>query len=198
MVQYDIDERERIDEALITAVSEAGDVNAFQLLFERYAPVVQGFARKMVNEDALAEEVVQETFWRVWRNAAQYNPDMASFATWMFNIARNLCIDMLRRQRRAPVQSLQEEEEQGRPLADEMDVVATTAAMLQHEHVQNALQELPPDQQDIILWVYFQGKTRRQIAQETGIPFGTINTRARLALEKLRRHLQPYGFEEAE
>lgn len=204
VTQHETDERNRIDLALITAVSQTGDTHAFRTLFERYAPVVKGFTTKILGDEALAEEIVQETFWRVWHNAPSYDAEKASFATWMFNIARNLGIDALRRYRRAPVQPLEaEDEEQGkwRPFhgepVEEDDLGREMATLQHHRQIHSALQRLPLEQQDIIEWVYFQGKTRRQIAQEQDIPLGTINTRARLALEKLRRLLQESGVEEA-
>jgi RNA polymerase sigma-70 factor, ECF subfamily len=200
---HELHERNQIDLGLMTAVSQTGDTHAFRTLFERYAPIVKGLSYKIIGDEALAEEIVQETFWRVWHNAPSYDAEKGSFATWMFNIARNLGIDALRRYRRTPAQPLEaEDEEQGkwRPFDGELvedDLGRGLLADYQHRHVHLALQQLSPKQQDIIEWTYFQGKTRRQIAQEQDLPLGTINTRARLALENLRRILHEQGVEEA-
>ena len=78
---------------------------------------------------------------------------------------------------------------------DDHDVADTALSLLRHKQVHGAITALPSEQRDVVEWIYFQGKTRRQIAQEQNIPFGTINTRARLALDKLKRVLQAQGFE---
>ena len=196
----DLDEREVTDEALIAIVTQSGDVNAFRRLFERYSAIVMGLAYKMVGDHALAEEIVQETFWRVWHNAPSYNQEKGSFSTWMFGIARNLCIDALRRYKRVQIQSLEIDDAHqwsksevvfAAPAVDTAEVANT---LIRHEHVRDAMEKLPPEQRDVIHWVYFQGKTRREIAAEQNIPFGTINTRARLALQKLKSALQSRGF----
>lgn len=201
-----VDESRLTDEQLLQAVKDMGDIKAFQQLFERYSSTVMGLAYKLVGDHALAEEITQETFWRVWRNATSYNSERALFATWMFGIARNLCIDNLRKHGRVYLQSLSEDDDhndahtvsinQVKALQDAADSTAElTNTLIKHEHVHLALAELPSDQRDVIEWVYFQGKTRREIAQEQEIPFGTINTRARLALQKLKVALQDRGFE---
>jgi RNA polymerase sigma-70 factor (ECF subfamily) len=111
----------------------------------------------------------------------------------LFRIARNLAIDLLRR-RKFTLESLHIGTTIERHLVAEHDVVETAWVSLQQEQVHLALAELPPEQRDVINWIYFQGKTRREIAQEKEIPFGTINTRAKLALDKLRRALQAQGY----
>lgn len=190
------------DEALLRLVGR-GDVAAFRTLYERHGARVNGLCYKILGDVALAEEVTQETFWRVWRHVDGFEAARGSFQNWMFGIARNLAIDVLRRRKRMPVEPLHparpDRDAAGRQLPAAHDVVETAWASLQQEQVQAALAELPPEQRQVIEWIYFQGKTRREIAQEEDIPFGTINTRARLALDKLRRALQAngYGLEEA-
>lgn len=196
--QADLNMNELSDEQLVQHVT-SGEVFAFRQLYDRYGSRVLGLSLKIVGDRALAEEVTQETFWRIWRNATGYHSGRGTFQNWMFGIARNLSIDMLRRHKRVRLESLSEtfagSEARPRQLQDEHDVVETAWACLQQEQVHEALAQLPEEQRDVIEWIYFQGKTRREIAQEQDIPFGTINTRARLALQKLRQALQANGYE---
>ncbi len=175
------------------------DVPAFRQLYERYGGRVLGLSIKIVGDHALAEEIAQETFWRIWHHAEAFHTTRGTFQNWLFGIARNLAIDMLRRQRQVRVEPLAELQADGhgrtRPLQDEQDVVESALLSVQQRHVQEALACLPEEQRQVVDWIYFQGKTRREIALEMGIPFGTINTRARLALQKLRHALVEQGYE---
>jgi RNA polymerase sigma-70 factor (ECF subfamily) len=143
---------------------------------------------------------MQETFWRIWHNASSFNLQRGSFPNWMFGIARNLSIDILRRGQKIQMHALPEMHQEHAMLShhytDDHDVADAALVLLRHEKVHSALAELPTEQRDVVEWIYFQGKTRRQIAQEQDIPFGTINTRARLALDRLKRVLQTQGFED--
>lgn len=188
------------DEQLLKHVAD-GEVTAFKTLFDRYGARVTGFCVKLLNDHSLAEDTCQETFWRIWNNAATFNEQRGNFQSWTFGIARNLCIDIIRRRN-----SLLEPLPNGRAEQMEMlhrldsgvDVVEATWVSLQQQQVHLALAELPAEQRDVIEWIYFQGMTRREIAKEKNIPFGTINTRAQLALDKLQRALRAngYGLEE--
>lgn len=186
------------DEQLLQRIT-LGETPAFRQLYDRYGSRVLGLSTKIVGDRALAEEVTQETFWRIWRHAAGYNAGRGTFQNWMFGIARNLSIDMLRQHKRVRLESLSETNEGSGPLPrqlqDDHDVVESAWESLQQEQVHQALMCLPEEQRDVINWIYFQGKTRREIAQEQNIPFGTINTRASLALQKLRQALQANGYE---
>lgn len=187
------------DEELMRRVTNE-DVPAYRTLYDRYGPVVKGLAYKILRDEAVAEEIMQETFWRVWDNATSFDCDRGTFTNWMFGIARNLAIDTLRRGRNIAWHSLPvsdvEQAEYSTQLQSSQDVFESTWLSMRHSQVRTALTELPEEQRDVINWIYFQGKTRRQIAEEQNIPFGTINTRARLALEKLKRSLQAQGYEE--
>ncbi len=189
---------EHSDEQLVQRVT-VGEAPAFRQLYERYGSRVMGLSIKIIGDHALAEEVTQETFWRIWHNADAFHEGRGTFQNWMFGIARNLSIDMLRKHKRIRLESLSEpsadHDKPVRQLQDEHDVVESAWASLQQEQVHAALECLPEDQRNVIDWIYFQGKTRREIALEQNIPFGTINTRAQLALKKLRQALQDNGYE---
>lgn len=183
------------DEQLITQVAR-GDTAAYETLFDRYGSAVMGLALKITGDRALAEEVVQETFWRVWRKADLFLTQRGAFTNWFFGIARNLCIDLLRRQRTQgrPVDQMDQSMEQ---TADPSpDVPEAAWVKVKHQQVRAAIETLPKDQRFVIEMAYFRGMTRQEIAQTTGEPLGTIHTRARLALQKLREQLQMQGFEE--
>lgn len=194
---------ELTDEALIHLVQTEGNIHAFRQLYTRYVPIVVGLSTKIVGDTALAEEIAQETFWRVWHNAASYQLERGTFANWMFGIARNLSIDALRRYKKMPTRPFvldefdrEEQHHDLKWLSSDGDEVADTAWMRwRQKEIVAAMDELPPEQRDVIVWVYFQGKTRREIASQEDIPFGTINTRTRLALDKLRRILEGRGIE---
>jgi RNA polymerase sigma-70 factor (ECF subfamily) len=187
------------DQQLMVLVIQQ-DVAAYKTLYERYKRSVLGLSYKILQDRGAAEEVMQETFWRIWQNAASFDTQRGSFPNWMFGIARNLSIDIVRRGQKIKMQALpdvhHENVESSPHYRDDHNVADAATLLLQHEQVHLAMTSLPEEQRDVVEWIYFQGKTRRQIAQEHDIPFGTINTRARLALDKLKRALEAQGFED--
>ncbi len=187
--------KEWSDEQLIAQVAR-GDTAAYEMLYDRYCSAVMGFALKITGDQSLAEEVVQETFWRVWRKADLFQTQRGAFTSWFFGITRNLSIDMLRRQK-TQVQPVSETDQIIEQTADPSTDVPEAAWLRQrHQQMRTAIETLPKDQRSVIEMAYFRGMTRQEIAQATGEPLGTIHTRARLALQKLREELQMQGFEE--
>src|SRR5215207_681865 len=185
------------DEALVTKVAR-GDSAALEVLYDRYAATVLGIALKVLGEQALAEEVLQETFWRVWRSAATYQVERGTFTSWLFRIARNLAIDTYRRRNVRPQAIVSVDGSD--PILDEtadptMDVAEQAQSSLMNRQVRKALAALPGVQRQVIEMAYFYGMTRQEIAEATGEALGTIHTRARLALQKLRGELDRDEFE---
>ncbi|MEM7334417.1 MAG: sigma-70 family RNA polymerase sigma factor [Chloroflexota bacterium] len=181
---------------LILLVANERDTDAYQLLFKRYASSVLGLSYRMIGDRAKAEEITQEVFWRVWQNADTFNTQRGTFTSWMFSIARNLSIDHIRRQKKVIMESLPDTNhdlEESKYFKAEDNVSEEAWLSLRHDHVRQALKSLPTDQKNVVEWIYFQGKTRREIAEEKNIPFGTINTRAKLAVKKLRQALEVAG-----
>lgn len=175
-----------------------GEAAALEILYDQYASAVMGLALKMLGDRAAAEEVVQETFWRVWRNANSYRAQQGNFTTWLFGITRNLAIDAWRRRKARPQPIFDQDEEQQleqnpdpRP-----DVTETTWINMKHSQVRQALNMLPPNQRQVVEMAFFWGMTRQEIAEKIGVPLGTVHTRARLGLQKLKEALQAQGFEE--
>mgnify|MGYP005864954267 CR=1 FL=1 len=176
----------------------AGDSAALELLYDRYAAAVLGLAFKMLGDRTLAEEVTQETFWRVWRSAETFQSRQGKFSSWLFGITRNLCIDSWRRRqvRPQPVADPAVEPDSGQLPDTSLDVAETAWTAIKHKQVRAALEALPPVQRHVIELAYFWGMTRQEIADQTNVPLGTVHTRARLALQKLREALKEQGFED--
>lgn len=183
------DETRAEDDLLIRQVA-AGDRRAFETLYDRYSPAVFGVALKMLGEREAAEEAVQEIFWRIWQRAASFDSSRA-FAPWLFGIAHNYSIDELRRRRVRP-QAVYEEDD--RPILseipDETDVGEAAVLGDQRRIVRAALDQLPEEQRQALLLAYFGGLTQQEIAATLGNPLGTVKTRMRLGLQKLRTLLQ--------
>jgi RNA polymerase sigma-70 factor (ECF subfamily) len=185
------------DEVLVIKVAR-GDTAALESLYDRHASVVLAIALRVVGERAAAEDVLQETFWRVWNSAATYQSQRGSFTSWLFRIARNLAIDLYRRRSVRPqtVENLDEDS----PILDNVpdpdaDVVELAQSDLQNQQIHEALTSLPPEQKQVIELAYYYGMTRQEISEMTGEALGTIHTRARLGLQKLRAMLEREEFE---
>jgi RNA polymerase sigma-70 factor (ECF subfamily) len=180
------------DEILIARVTR-GDRAALEALYDRHAARVMGVCVQIIADQAAAEDVLQETFWRVWQNAATYQSQRGSFTGWLFRIARNLAIDVYRRDRSRPLAIT--ETTDADPILDQIpdldvNVSEQTQANLDAQQVRNALKNLPREQRQVIELAYFYGMTRQEISEATGEALGTIHTRARLGLQKLRRELE--------
>lgn len=183
------------DELLMAAVA-AGDAQALEQLYTRYSRVAFGLALRILTSAEPAEDVVQEAFWRVWNRAATFQSGSGQFAPWLFGIVRNLCIDELRRRQSRPSRVAGSTDEQLLlALPDtqpSIDVV--TWETERRRLITSALDELPPDQRQVIELAYFGGLSQREIADKLNNPLGTVKTRVRLALQKLKGTLQHHGI----
>ncbi|HFC11239.1 MAG TPA: sigma-70 family RNA polymerase sigma factor [Anaerolineae bacterium] len=169
---------------------QQGDQAALSTLYDRYAPIVLGVLTRIIGERPAAEEVLQEVFWRIWDKSASFDASKGKFKSWLFSIARRKAIDAVRRRKVRPQPMKSDSAELMLSMqASETDVSATVEHTLLADTIQTALQILPAEQRLVIEMAYFQGKTRREIAAETNTPLGTIHTRARLALKRLRQSL---------
>ena len=173
------------------------DGQALEALYRRYAAAALGLSRRILGDRGAAEDILQEAFFRVWDRSATFDPRRGPFTTWLFTITRRLCIDRLRRQTvRPPVVDLPEADD-GAPiemLSEPAAGVAEAAhARSLRASVLKALHTLPRDQGEVLLLSYFGGYSRREIAARLGQPEGTIHTRARLGLQKMRAALRALG-----
>ena len=185
------------DDALLAQVAR-GDSDALEALYERHAPTVFAISLKVIGNRAAAEDVLQETFWRVWRSARTFEPQRGSFTSWLFRIARNLAIDAFRRQNVRPMEIISAEDPD--LLLDQLsdpdaNVAGQAQSAIENRLVRDALATLPRVQRQVIEMAYFYGMTRQEIAEVTGEALGTIHTRARLGLQKLREELERNEFE---
>ena len=182
------DAREDDDQLITRAV--AGDRDAFESLYDRYSAAVFGVALKMLGDREVAEDAVQEIFWRVWRRLASFDRSRA-FAPWLFGIAHNYCIDELRRRKVRP-QPVYEDDDHPilSDIPDDVDVGEAAALADQRRILREALDQLPEEQRQALLLAYYGGLTQQEIAARLGNPLGTVKTRMRLGLQKLRALLQ--------
>jgi RNA polymerase sigma-70 factor, ECF subfamily len=184
------------DEALLARVA-AGDSRALETLYDRYSRVVYGTALRILGATELAEEVVQETFWRVWRRSSTFQPGRGQVSSWILGIAHNLAIDELRRQRARPSPVYDEEDRPVlRDLEDSrMDVAGAALEEEQRRLISAALEQIPTEQREAIELAYFGGLSQSEIAARLQNPLGTIKTRIRLGLQKLRDILSSQGYQ---
>jgi RNA polymerase sigma factor (sigma-70 family) len=169
--------------ALVARVRDTQDKAAFAELFRHFAPRVKAFLMKSGAGATLAEECAQDVMATLWQKAHLFDPERASVATWVFTIARNRRIDALRKSRRA------EPEELDWGPAPEPDQAEVMEAQQETEKLGRALAGLPERQRTLIERAYYGDLSHSEIAAETGLPLGTIKSRIRLALDKLRHEL---------
>ena len=165
---------------LIWKVETQKDVSAFEELFTHFAPRVKAFLMKSGADPQMSEECSQEVMATVWRKAHLFDPSRASASTWIFTIARNKKIDAIRKQNRPEPEQLFSEEDY------EPDQESTIELQQETERLATALGELPEKQRVLIEKAYLGELSHSEIAEITGLPLGTIKSRIRLALEKLR------------
>jgi RNA polymerase sigma factor (sigma-70 family) len=170
--------------AQIYAIRDKQDQAAFAELFAHFAPRVKGFLMKSGADASLAEECTQEVMATLWRKAHMFDPRRASASTWIYTIARNRKIDALRKQRRPEPEDL--------PWGPEAEPEQADAIGLKQETEQLAvaIKELPEKQRSLIEQAYYGDLSHSEIAEITGLPLGTIKSRIRLALERLRHAMK--------
>jgi RNA polymerase sigma-70 factor (ECF subfamily) len=170
---------------LMDQVATHQDTQAFSLIFKHFSPRVKSFllAAGLSAEDA--EECAQQTLISVWEKSQSYNPKAAALSTWIYTIARNKKIDHFRKIQR---QTIEPEFFETAPTSEDSAEVQT---LQQEEHTQlySFIEQLPPLQKEVIQKAYLDEKTHTEISEETGLPLGTIKSRLRLGLEKLK-HLE--------
>jgi RNA polymerase sigma-70 factor (ECF subfamily) len=170
------------------------DLIAFEALYDRYGDLVYSVSLRIVGDTYVAEDVTQDVFLRVWRRPDQFDLSRGKFVTWLLSVARNRSIDQRRSQsRRLRHEALPatEEDEDVLPSEDARDDPAL-ATVLSEERaaVREALAVLPPEQKLAIQLAYFGGMTQQEIANTLGQPLGTVKTRMRLGMQKMRHALE--------
>jgi RNA polymerase sigma-70 factor (ECF subfamily) len=175
------------DGALIDLIA-GQDAGALSALYDRHSRLVYSIAIQMLGDGGRAEEVTLDVFTRLWENAASYDPARAKVRTWIVSMARNRAIDVLRRIGARPEGSSVPLSDVGHQLeANGVTPEEAVEKTLEAERVREALAELPPEQEHVITLAYFRGYTQSEIADTLNLPLGTVKTRIRLGMEKLRR-----------
>jgi RNA polymerase sigma-70 factor (ECF subfamily) len=178
------------DAELVTLVTEKNPV-ALEVLYKRYSRIVYSFGLRIVGDPQIAEELLQEVFFRTWRQGALFRSSRGAFVTWLLSITHNMAIDELRKRNRRPQKADSEEPEALlAAMADtSQDVEQEVWLSSLRATISEAMQTLPPAQRVTIEMAYFQGLTQREIAERLSEPLGTIKTRMRLGIQKLREQL---------
>ncbi len=170
------------------------DLGAFEALYDRYGDLVYSVSLRVVGDTYVAEDVTQDVFMRVWRRPDQFDLQRGKFVTWLLSVARNRSIDHRRsqsRRMRHETMPAGDEEEDGLPSEDRRDDPALATVLAdERAAVRKALEVLPPEQKLAIQLAYFGGLTQQEIANKLGQPLGTVKTRIRLGMQKMKGALQ--------
>ncbi|WP_336367407.1 sigma-70 family RNA polymerase sigma factor [Marinobacter sp. C2H3] len=175
---------------MLERVGKSQDREAYHKLFEHFGPQIKYYA--MANGLAShAEELVQEVFVSIWRRSCLYDWRKAAASTWIFTIARNQRIDMLRKMQRTSAEMPVETEDLWQiPGENENEPVTSLHRLMSERRIRESLSHLPEEQITVIAKVYMENKSHQMVADELDIPLGTVKSRVRLALNKLRVILQ--------
>jgi RNA polymerase sigma-70 factor (ECF subfamily) len=183
LISLGSDEKEQPNfSVLLLSIGQIQDRAAFADLFQHFAPRVKSYMLKLGSADGMAEELAQQTLLQVWRKAQLFDPDKAAASTWIFRIARNIRIDVLRKQKHFfdddfDLAKIEDEQE---------DAEVKISREQKIRHVALALAKLPQDQAKIIRMSFYDGLSHGEIAKQLELPLGTVKSRIRLAFGRLR------------
>ena len=172
--------------SLIETIAEHKSRDAFAELFKHFAPRLKGYLMRLGSSDPQAEEIAQEAMLTVWRKAHLYKRDLAAPSTWIFVIARNRRIDMLRRLRYPEIDPDDPTLVGDAPTRPDEELIGRVEA----DKVRGALTKLPEEQRELIQLAFYKGWSHSEIARETELPLGTVKSRLRLAISRLRNELE--------
>jgi RNA polymerase sigma-70 factor (ECF subfamily) len=177
------------DGLLLQAIVEHQSA-ALSVLYDRYGRLIFSLAYNVVQDDGLAEEITQDVFVQIWNKASTYQQGQGKVTTWLGSIARHRAIDVLRwRHSRVESRLVDWEDDDLSRLPDESMVEADLDVVQQKQRLRHAVAQLPAEQRSALALAFFKGYTHQQISDLTGEPLGTVKTRIRLAMQKLRQIL---------
>jgi len=177
------------DEALV-ALAARSEQSALAELYDRYGRPAYGLARRILRDDALAEDAVQEAFLALWRTAARFVPERGKASTWILTLVHRRAVDLVRREEHRRADRLDDEPEPAGGAVEEEALLR-----LQRERVQAALKQLPDQQREALELAYYGGFTQSELAERLGQPLGTIKSRMFTGLARLRELLGEPGLE---
>lgn len=172
------------EDVLVAALKE-GDPSAIQKLYKMYAPALNGIIKRIIKYDEVAEDVLQDTFVKIWKSINQYDATKGRLFTWMANVAKNMAIDQVRSKAHLNASKTDDIYEMPIGLIEHQSYVSPNMETI---GIKQLLIHLKSDQQEIIDLIYFKGFTHVQVAEMLDIPLGTIKTKLRLAILKLRKY----------
>ena len=173
--------------AALVNIAKSQDIASFKKIFDYFSPRLKSFLMRSGADEAVAEEIIQETMTIIWTKADYYDPKVASPSTWIYTIARNCRTDMFRRLQKfdtplaADDLSIELEEE---------EPFAVLHSRRGADRVRELMSQLPPDQAQILAKVYMEGKSHSEAAAELDLPLGTVKSRVRLAIQKLQVQME--------
>lgn len=175
------------DRGLVARVTE-GDAEALEAIYGRYGRACYGLARRILADDQFAEDVVQEVFLAVWRDASRFDPSRGGFSTWLLSMTHHKAVDSVRREenlrKRRTTSAVLETREADVPRVDDQ-----VWSLLRRERVRVALKQLPDVQREALTLAYFGGYTQREIAGLTSTPLGTVKTRMLAGMKRMKGSL---------
>ena len=178
------------DHQLLQRVSSQ-DKTALDAIYSRYVSPVYSLAMFMLKDPSLAEEATQDIFLNIWMKSASFNGERGQPKTWIMSIAHHKIIDLIRSRRRATVMTEPADyEDLERIPSGGISTEEEVERRIERERIQQALSTLPSSQREVILMAYFQGYSQSEMAEKLNQPLGTVKTRVRLAMQKLRLVLQ--------
>jgi RNA polymerase sigma-70 factor (ECF subfamily) len=167
-----------------------GRQEALAKLYDETAPVLNGLLLRILDLPQDAEEVLLDVYMKAWRNAGSYTPDRGSVQAWLFTIARSVAIDRVRQRRARPSTLPLEFQGVTEPLSSDQSPEQQSAASQRRRKVQLLLNELPPEQRDVVMLAFYGGLTHSELAGRLGQPLGTVKSRIRMGLTHLRSRLE--------
>lgn len=159
---------------------KAGDQAAFTEMYDRYCGALNGVIVRIVRDEEASQDVLQDSFVKVWKNIQSYDSSKGSFFTWMLNVARNTSIDSLRKLKR-------EGKSENQNWENDVNVIGTVQQNINTIGLTKLVEKLPMEQRLMIEYQYFGGYTQQEVADELEMPLGTVKTRTRLAMRELRK-----------
>jgi len=159
---------------------KSGDQSSFSELYDRYSGALNGIVSRIVLDSEASQDVLQDTFIKIWKNIERYDGSKGSLFTWMLNIARNTSIDSLRKLKKEGKTEIQN-------LENSVGVIGAVQQNINSIGLNKLVEKLQPEQRLMIEYIYFKGYTHQEVSDELDMPLGTVKTRTRLAMRELRK-----------